>query len=395
MNGFPINESMGSTSAPGPRADLWRYLLISSLINLATWVLVLLPNYLQNQGWTARNIGLAMGAYFMVNLVSQILAGHIADRIGNIATALIGASVAAAGALFYLGCAWFPGLVFPARLFHGAGAGLISSAALIELTKTVPVELKGRIIGYFGLPGFVMIGLGPAICEWLVYTWGFGATFLLILIVFLLTAWLLARLPRSYDRPSGLRQPFLAVVRATFVPLQTILIFSTMFGLCHSSWNSFLAPAVRHLGTGAVSSFGTGYACGAIFTRLGFSHRLDTRARRLTGVGMLLPFAVCLGLIPFASAAWQLALIGLGAGMGHGIFYPSLSSIAAERFHPLFPGQGMSLYVSASGFGLFAGPPIWGMMVDEFSYRAVFVTAAIVMAVSTVTFIVSERGKKS
>lgn len=384
---------MQATSASGPRADLWRYLLISSLINLATWILVLLPNYLQNHGWTARNIGLAMGSYFAVNLVSQIWAGHLADRVGNIATAMIGAGIAAIGAAFYVACAWSPGLVFPARMLHGAGAGLISSGALIELTKSVPVELKGRVMGYFGLPGFVMIGLGPVICEWLVYSWGFAGTFLLILIVFVVTGVLLARLPRSYDRPSELRQPFVAAVRASFPPLVTILIFSTLFGFCHSSWNSFLAPAVRHLGAGAVSSFGAGYACGAVFTRLGFSHRLDTRARRLTGVGMLLPFALCLSLIPFAGAAWQLALVGIGAGMGHGIFYPSLSSIAAERFHPLYPGQGMSLYVSAAGCGLFVGPPIWGIIVDQLGYETVFVSAGIVMAVSTVVFIVSERRK--
>ena len=48
------------------------------------------PHFLQERGWSSQRIGWAMGCYFLVNLVSRILAGPIADRYGNVPTALVG-----------------------------------------------------------------------------------------------------------------------------------------------------------------------------------------------------------------------------------------------------------------------------------------------------------------
>jgi MFS family permease len=77
--------------------------------------------------------------------------------------------------------------------------------------------------------------------------------------------------------------------------------------------------------------------------------------------------------------------------MVHGIYYPSLSSIAAERFHPLHAGQAMSLYISASALGMFVGPPIWGALADRTGYPLMFVLAGAVLAVSALTFVFFQR----
>lgn len=367
------------------------YLAVSSLVNLATWVLLLLPNFLQQNGWSGQGIGWAMGTYFSVNLVSQIVAGEVADRRGSLYTALTGVVVGILSGVLYVMAGWWTWLIIPARMFHGAGAGLISSGALIQLTQSVPMERKGQVIGYFGLPGFVMIGVGPLLAEWLVYAWGFQTSFVLILVSFALTGWLLWRLPESVAevvaRP---RTPFHIVLKASFVRLERILVFSVFFGLCFSCWNGFLAPTVRELGAGAVSSFGTGYALGAVVTRLGLSGSIGTHRRRLIAISSLFAYSVGLVLIPHANVGWNLLVIGLVCGMGHGIYYPSLSSLAAERFHPLYPGQGMSLYVSASGLGHFIGPPIWGALADLFGYTLIFLLSGLLLALSTLVFISAE-----
>ena len=58
---------------------------------------------------------------------------------------------------------WAPVLIFPARIFEAVGAAMVSMAVLIVLVNSVPVHLKGRMMGYFGLPGFVMLGVGPVL----------------------------------------------------------------------------------------------------------------------------------------------------------------------------------------------------------------------------------------
>lgn len=369
------------------RFRLHAFLAVSALLSLATWVLLLLPLFLQERGWSSQQIGWAVGCYFLVHLLSQILAGRIADRYGNVPTALVGSMVGCGGGLCYLAALWNPLLIFPARALHAMGAAVVSAAVLILLINSVPAHLKGRMIGYFGLPGFVMLGVGPVFSEAFIYRWGFEGVFTSVAVIFLLVTLILSRLARPLAPPGLVRPPFLESLRATLPGLRVILTFSVCFGLSFSAWNSFLAPAVLSLGPGAVSSFGLGYGSGAVMTRLGISHRLDTGFRRLAAIASLFLYSLSLVLIPHATQIGHLVFLGLLCGMSHGTYYPSLSSIAAERFHPLHTGQAMSLYISASGLGMFVGPPVWGLLADWSSYSVIFAAAGTLLATSTTSFL--------
>ena len=69
------------------------YISISALISLTMWMLILLPEFLVSQKWSDQKIGWVIGIFFIVSLFSRILAGHLADNIGNVPTALIGVVV--------------------------------------------------------------------------------------------------------------------------------------------------------------------------------------------------------------------------------------------------------------------------------------------------------------
>jgi predicted MFS family arabinose efflux permease len=227
--------------------------------------------------------------------------------------------------------------------------------------------------------------------EWFVYRWGVKVIFVSIPIICAAIAIILTRLPGPLA-PRGRRpQPFSEALRASLPGLRSVLALTVFFGLCFSAWNSFLAPAVRGIGPGAVSAFGLGYALGAVLSRLGISHRLDTGPRRLWAILSLVAYSLGLDLIPHAIFNWQLAGLGLVCGMVHGIYYPSLSSIAAERFHPSHEGQAMSLYISASALGMFVGPPIWGALADRSGYSRMFTVAGALLAGSALTFVFFQR----
>ena len=375
------------------KSNLIAYLGISGLLSLGNWILLLLPNYLAERHWSSQEIGWAIGCFFLVNLVFQILSGPLAHRRGNLSTALAGSGLGFAGGIFYLGTFWHTGLIFPARVFHAAGAAMVFAGALMELVKSVPPRLRGRMIGYYGLPGFVMMGVGPITSEWFVYRWGFATIFGAIILIYAVLALILSRLPRPLA--TGVPpQPFSEAFRDSVLRLRSILVLSVFFGLCFSAWNSFLAPAVRSVGPGAVSSFGLGYGIGAVVTRLCTSNWLESPSRRLASISTLLLYSLSLALIPFAVTIWHLIILGLVCGMVHGTYYPSLSSIAAERFHPLHAGQALSLYVSASGIGMFVGPPLWGAVVDLAGYRVMFAASGVVLALNAILFVAWQRRSK-
>ncbi|MBI4444710.1 MAG: MFS transporter [Acidobacteria bacterium] len=370
------------------------YLALGALLSLTTWMLLLLPNYLKQEEWSSQSVGWVMGLYFLANVIFQTAAGRLSERYGSVRVAFWGAVVATASGVLYVAALWGTPLFFAARVVHAMGTGMVTAGALIGLVHSVPLHLKGRVIGYFGLPGFVMLGIGPAVAEAFIFNWGFLVTFVALTFFFFSMVIILLRLPRNLSGPDPSGGSFVDGLRLTVPRLKSVLLFSLLFGFCSSVWNSFLAPAVRVLGAGAVSAFGIGYGLGAAITRVSVSPRLDTGTRRLLAISSLVIYGVGLALIPAAGRRWHLGLLGMICGTSHGTFYPSLSSIATERFHPLHSGQGLGLYISASSLGMFMGPPAWGALADEIGLGRVFVAAGILLAVATVLFVVGQSRYK-
>lgn len=358
---------------------LFAYLAVSALMSTSVWILLLLPNFLQEQGWSSQAIGWVMGTFFLCSLVFQLVSGPLVDRFGSFFLMFLGISLACLGGLAYLSALWIPGLIFLGRIGHAAGLAMLFSSTLTQLVKSVPIELRGRMIGYFGTPGLMMLAVGPLLSEWLVERWGFEALFFLILLIFPTIAGILSRLPKQLRNVEVSHSPFRAALQENVRRLKPVLMLAFCFGIGFSVWNSFLAPAVAGVGTGAVSNFGMGYGVGALLTRLGISHRLDFGNRRLLAILSLIPYGLALAFIPHLSASWQLMTAGLACGMGHGVFYPSLSSFATERFNPAQTGQGMSLYFSAAALGTSVGSPLWGFVADQTSYDVAFCFAGLVL----------------
>jgi MFS family permease len=384
--------SYSSNSSP-LRSESFRfltYLSISALLSFSIWILLLLPNSLEQVGWSAQKIGWVMGSFYLFSLIFSMVSGQIAQYYGGIRTALFGAGLGILGGLLYLSALWTSGLIFVARACHAAGVSLIQTGALFQLVQSVPPRLRGRMMGYFGLPGFIMLGVGPFFSEWVVYHWGFEAMFGSVVVVFLVEGWILSRLSTDFLNQGNGQEPFINAVRANLPTLKSVLSLAAIFGACTAAWSSLLAPAVQSHGKGGVSNFGLGYGVGAILTRAGISQSVESSSRRLWAISTL--FLYCLGLvmIPLVTRSWHLAIAGFVCGMSHGIFYPGLSSIATERFHPLHLGSGLGLYIASANLGTFVGSPIWGAIADHTGYGSIFHAAAFLLAISTIIFVTSE-----
>lgn len=389
-------RSVSSTTTPLHQESfrLAAYLQISALLSLSVWMLLFLPGFLVEQGWSSQKVGWAVGSYFSISLLMQILAGQLANRYGNITTALAGAGLGIVGSGGYLLSLKWPNIIFVARMLHGSGSALVIIGAISHLADSVPVHLKGRMLGYFGLPGFVMLAAGPSLSEILKKFGGIGGTFAGVLVIFLTLVVILRRLPESLERKDLPSESLVQEFKKNFLRLKSILAYSFGFGFCYSVWQSFLAPSLSHLGAGAISTFGVGYGMGAIVSRLGISQRLETGSRRLAAIASLSVYGVCLALLPQSSRIWQLGLLALLIGLSHGVYYPALSSLAAERFHPSGTGTAMSLYMSASSLGQFLGPPVWGLLADLTAFGWIFAAAGATLVVASLAFVMNEMNAR-
>ena len=87
--------------------------------------------------------------------------------------------------------------------------------------------------------------------------------------------------------------------------------------------------------------------------------------------------------LPGAQSLPQLGILTFFAGVIHGTYYPALSVVAAERFHPQWQGHGLALYAAAQSLGLFLGPPAWGVVTDFGGVSSAFLLAGAILTVGT------------
>jgi EmrB/QacA subfamily drug resistance transporter len=143
-----------------------------------TIVTTALPTIRQALGFSDGDLQWVFTAYALVLGGLLILGGRLADLAGRRRTFVIGLALFAAASA---GCAlaWSPETLVGARLVQGAGAALLSPAALALLTTlTEPGEARRRAVGWWtavaaggGASGWVLGGL---ITEYAGWRWVFA-----------------------------------------------------------------------------------------------------------------------------------------------------------------------------------------------------------------------------
>jgi MFS family permease len=144
----------------------------------ATIITTALPTIGQALGFSDADLQWVFTAYVLVFGGLLILGGRVADLAGRRRTFLIGLALFAAASA---GCAlaWSPAALVTARVVQGAGAALLSPAALALLTTlTEPGEARRRAVGWWtavaaggGASGWVLGGL---ITEYAGWRWVFA-----------------------------------------------------------------------------------------------------------------------------------------------------------------------------------------------------------------------------
>jgi EmrB/QacA subfamily drug resistance transporter len=146
----------------------------------------------------ARDLGASMAslewtvsAFSLSFAALMIPSAELGDRIGRKRTYLIGLVVFA---LASAACALAPGigLLITARVVQGAGAALITPAALALLTAATPPARRGAVMGgYAAVTGLAVVGgpvVGGAVAQGLDWRWIFWLNIPIIVVVLPLSA---------------------------------------------------------------------------------------------------------------------------------------------------------------------------------------------------------------
>jgi MFS transporter, DHA2 family, methylenomycin A resistance protein len=194
-----------------------------------TLITVALPSVARGLHVNGSATSAVLSAYFGAYALMLIPGGELVDRFGARRLALGGLALFAVGALAGALAGSFDALLV-ARAVQGAGAGLVSPAALTGAVSGFPPERRGSALGIWGASAGMSNLLGPLLGGLLTVAFGWRANWWALLPLTLAAAVAIARLvPQTMRDDEDGGNPALnrIVLAATLV---AALTFAVMIG---------------------------------------------------------------------------------------------------------------------------------------------------------------------
>ncbi len=350
-----------------------------------------LPGFLKQLGAGEVQIGVIFGVTAAMAIVVRPWLGRAMDERGRRAMILAGGVLNVAVCLLYLTVHRLGPWVYVVRLGHGIAEATLFAAFFTLAADLVPAARRTEGIALFGVSGMLPISLGGLLGDVILAHADYSALFAAAAV--LAAASLIVSLPlRDQTLPPDelpSRGFFAAVVQGNLLP---VWFLGTVFATAIASYFTFVKTFVMTAGIGTVGGFFTAYALSATVLRLFFAwlpERVGAKRTLFAALG-----ALTLGLLLLAHAqhASEILVAGSLCGLGHGFVFPILSSLAVARARPAERGAALSVFTALFDAGALIGAPAMGAIINLTSYATMFASAAALVVLGTLTFVVWDRG---
>ncbi len=256
-------ETAFAPSAPAPEKpavprSAWTRLAActaaAALLQLdGTLITVALPSVAHGLHVKGSSTSIVLSAYFAAYAILLIPAGELVDRFGARRLALCGLALFAIGAALGAVSTSFTELIV-ARVVQGAGAGLVSPAALAGAVSGFPAERRGSALGIWGASAGTSNLLGPLLGGLLTVAFGWRADWWALVPLTIVAAVAIARLVpgvvQSGEEATGHAAMNRIVAAATIV---AGLTFAVMIGAFYIA-EQYLQRVAHFSALGAASA---------------------------------------------------------------------------------------------------------------------------------------------
>ena len=294
----------------------------------------LLPLYILEHGGNQGDIGVVMGVFALASAASRPWVAEMIDRIGRKRSYTLGSIIMVISPFLYLGIhdplgsAYLPFLLL--RALHGVGLAICFTAVFTFMADILPRDRLNEGIGMFGISGLVGIAIGPILAEITLEHFDFMGLFIVAGILAVIA--LLIHQPLKESIPAQAQEnhqiTFFGLLKREKFIVVALLSFLFGFGLAGSG--GFVAPLAEERGLGFISVYFFCYSGGAITIRF-VNGWLSGRF----GENRILPLSIVLYiagllLLPFTYNQPMLCMAGILSGIGHGLLFPLLNTMAVR-----------------------------------------------------------------
>ena len=349
----------------------------------------LLPLYILDHGGNQGDIGIIMGVFALASAICRPWVAEMIDRIGRKRSYTVGSVLMVLSPLLYLGLNDPLGSAYPLflllRACHGVGLAICFTAVFTFMADILPADRLNEGIGMFGISGLLGVAIGPVLAETTLKHFEFSGLFLTA--GGLAAVALLAHQPLQescQDRKATQQATFFGLLkREKFI---VVGLLSLLFGFGLASTGAFVAPLAEERNLGFISVYFFCYSGGAIAVRFTGGRLADH-----LGENRLLPYSIVLYmaglfLLPFTYSQVLLCASGILSGLGHGLLFPLLNTMAVRNEPAANRGKATGIFTGGIDAGIFAGSLLLGYIGDWFGLDVLFLCAGLGMAVALVLF---------
>jgi len=356
----------------------------------------LLPLYVLDHGGNQGDIGVVMGVFALASAVCRPWVAEMIDRIGRKRSYTLGSILMVISPFLYIFIQDPLGSTYPffllLRAIHGVGLAICFTAVFTFMADILPQDRLNEGIGMFGISGLIGIAIGPVVAEITLKHFGFFGLFITAGILAAIALLIHQPLQESHSERSTTQQTtfFGLFKREKFI---VVGLLALLFGFGLAGTGGFVAPLAEERGLGFVSIYFFCYSGGAIAVRL-----VGSRLADQIGENRVLPYSIVLYmaglfLLPFTYSQTMLCVAGALSGIGHGLLFPLLNTMAVRDEPAAIRGKATGIFTGGLDTGIFAGSLTLGYIGDWFGLNALFVCAGLSMV--TALFFFRFRGSRS
>lgn len=357
-------------------------LYIANLALVASFAaFFLFPLFITEHGGSQQDIGIIMGIFALASAACRPWVAEMVDRFGRKRSYTLGSIIMTLMPLLHLllngplSNYYLPLLLL--RIVHGIGLAICFTAVFTFIVDLIPAERLNEGIGMFGTSGLTGLAIGPAITEPILNHFGFSAFFLTS--SGLAALGLLLHLPlrdrhQEQNLATDSELSFFRLLRQRKMLVSAGLALVFGFGLAATA--NFIAPLAKERQLEMISLYYLAYSCAAVGIRF-FSGRLADRIgeNRIIPWGFLLA-AAGLVLVPFIHGSLLLLLCGFIFGVGHGLLFPAINTMAIRNEPYAVRGKVTGIFTGGIDSGSFVGALVLGQIGESFGYGWLFLAAA-------------------
>ena len=321
--------------------------------------LPVIATYSDSLGATAALVGATVGMYSAANLLGNLGAGVLLDRMDRKRLVIAGMLLTAASLYVYV-LVESPMQLLLLRGFHGLSAGVLAPGAFAMLGERSSGE-RVRSMGMSGSLIAVSAVLGPPLAGIIRDELGFEAVFATSATLMLMAAamfWtMVPGTSRSPEEPPEERQPVSTLARNGVLIRVYWSVLVMTFGI--GVLVSHLPIVIDAVGGSARLSgiaFSTFSVVAIVVMVSPLQRTLDDRSRGVTLVSGLL----CLGLSTLTLAVYNGSVYAVFPamvvfGLGFGLLFPSLSASVSEQAGSNRGGTAFGIFYAVYSLGVFVG----------------------------------------